>query len=160
MLAYQFVSVVILKSSDVDVGDELPRSVNIEALVESPNSSPVELKTKTISVDVILVAGTTTTIISQNQAIFYDAELLAIVHRSKSRTTNLVSTVVWAWRGKRCTLGEKEDRKLQELAKRYGTSAVRFSISISEKSLFNTFLRTSCNNIPSPHSWYTCSEAN
>ena len=31
---------------------------------------------------------------------------------------------VWAWHGARCQIGEREERKLQELAKRYGTALV------------------------------------
>jgi len=32
----------------------------------------------------------------------------------------LATTAVWVWRGKRSQVGEREERKLQELAKRYG----------------------------------------
>lgn len=81
----------------------------------------------TISVDVMTITGTTASPISQTRMIFYDTEILAIVHRSKSRSSGLVSNVVWGWEGKRATLGEREQRKLQELAKRYGTSAASLS---------------------------------
>jgi hypothetical protein len=106
--------------------DDGDATVNIGPLIKPPVLFAADPKSETISVDVMLVTGTTATAIAQNEAIFYDTELLVIVHRSKSWTTSLVSSTVWAWRGKQCTLGEKEKEKLQELAKRYGTSAVRF----------------------------------
>jgi hypothetical protein len=39
-----------------------------------------------------------------------------------------VVTNVWAWIGKHATLGDKENKKLHELAKRYGTTLVRVEI--------------------------------
>lgn len=110
-----------------DDGDVLLPWVNIEPLIKPPAPTPTaNMKLETISVDILLFTGTATTTIPLSQVIFYDTELLVIVHRSKSRTTGLASTTLWAWRGKRCTLGEKENKKLRELAKRYGTPAVRF----------------------------------
>jgi hypothetical protein len=114
------------KVFDVDDGGVFLPNLNIEPLIKPPVLFSADVKSETISVDVMLVTGTTATVIPQHQAIFYDTELLVIVYRSKSRTTSLVSTIVWAWRGKRCTLGEKENKKLQELGNRYGTAAVRF----------------------------------
>lgn len=120
-----FHMVFLSKAFNADDGNVLRPSVNIESLVKPPALFSADLNSETISVDMMLVTGTTATAIPQNRAIFYDTELLAIVHRSKSRTTSLVSTTIWAWRGKRCTPGEKENKKIQELANRYGTSAVR-----------------------------------
>jgi hypothetical protein len=135
-----------------DDGDMLLSGISIEPLLKPPVVLSADPKSETISVDVMLLTGTTTTTISQSEAVFYDTELLVIIHRSKSWTTGLVSTAIWAWQGKQCTLGEKENRKLQELAKRYGTSAVRlFCISNLTCRLIR-FRRTSSNNIPSLHS--------
>jgi hypothetical protein len=78
----------------------------------------------TISVDVMAVTGGAATTISNNAHIFYDSEVLAIIYRSKSRSSGLVSTQVWGWRGKRSQIGEREERKLEELARRYGTALV------------------------------------
>lgn len=78
--------------------------------------------TQTISVDVIVIKGATASTLSQNLDIFYDTETLAVVNRTKSKSTSLASTTVWAWIGKRSHWGEKEEKKLQELAKHYGTS--------------------------------------
>ncbi|KAF8070560.1 hypothetical protein FPV67DRAFT_1027864 [Lyophyllum atratum] len=68
------------------------------------------------------ISGTTATTLAKDRTIFYDTEILAIIHRSKSQISGLVSTAIWGWEGKRAKLGEREQRKLQELAKRYGTS--------------------------------------
>ncbi|KAJ7783303.1 hypothetical protein B0H16DRAFT_1658611 [Mycena metata] len=56
--------------------------------------------------------------------IFYDTEILAIIHRSKSSSTGLINSTVWSWQGKSSNMGSNEERKLAELAKRYGTSIV------------------------------------
>jgi hypothetical protein len=78
----------------------------------------------TITIDVMQVVKSTANSISKDTNIFYDTELLAIIHRSKSKSSGLVSTKVWSWQGKRNQRGEKEERKLQDLAKRYGTTLV------------------------------------
>jgi len=114
---------VLVKVNDFDKVDAFFPDFDIEPFIKSPVLFSADLKSEAISVDVMLIMGTTATVIPRHQAIFYDAELLAVVYRSKSRITSLVSTTVWAWRGKRCTLGEKENKKLQELGKRYGTVA-------------------------------------
>jgi len=79
------------------------------------------------------IAGNTSTQISSPFNIFYDSELLAIVHRAKSKASGLVTTNVWGWHGKNRSASENEKRKLEELAKRYGTSLVQSS-SISTSS--------------------------
>lgn len=76
----------------------------------------------------MIITGNTTIPLFQEQSIFYDTEILAIIHRSKSLESGLVSTMVWIWQGKHSTLGEKEEHKLQELAKRYGTTPVSYQI--------------------------------
>ena len=143
---------VLSKVFDVDDDDAVFPSSDIELLIKPPLLFSADVKSETISVDTILVTGTTATVVSQHQAIFYDTELLAIVYRSKSRTTGLASTTVWAWRGKRCILGEKENKKLQELGQRYGTAVVRF-LCIPYISRLMDFYRTLYNNIPNLRSW-------
>ncbi|KAG5648543.1 hypothetical protein DXG03_003154 [Asterophora parasitica] len=100
-----------------------PPGFNIEPLLKY-NTRPVQLEpgTTTISVEVMAITGTTASNVTKDLAIFYDTEILAIIHRSKSKLSGLVSTAVWGWEGKRATLGEREQRKLQELAQRYGTT--------------------------------------
>jgi hypothetical protein len=78
----------------------------------------------TISIDVMHVAKSAANSIAKDTNVFYDTEVLAIIHRSKSKSSGLVSTKVWSWQGKRCQCGDQEDRKLQEIAKRYGTTLV------------------------------------
>jgi hypothetical protein len=102
-----------------------PTRASIEMIFKSHQHSAIPSPTsQSISVDVMIITGTTATSLSQEQTIFYDTEILAIVYRSKSLETGLVSTMVWGWQGKRGNLGEREQRKIQDLAKRYGTTAV------------------------------------
>ncbi|KAI8993829.1 hypothetical protein BD414DRAFT_513494 [Trametes punicea] len=77
-----------------------------------------------VSLDVLTIVGNTASAISKDANVFYDAELLAIVHRGKARSDGLVQTKVWGWQGRRAQVGEREAQKLQELARRYGTSLV------------------------------------
>ncbi|KAL0575053.1 hypothetical protein V5O48_006898 [Marasmius crinis-equi] len=77
-----------------------------------------------ISVDVMHIQGNTSTPLSQDVNIFYDTEVLALVHRYKSKSSGLVATAVWGWFGKNSQPGERERNKLEELAKRYGTSII------------------------------------
>jgi hypothetical protein len=106
------------------VDEPLPR-IDIGAIANAdahrfmPN--PCE---STITVDVMHIAKSTATSISKDTHVFYDTEILAVIHRYKSKSSGLVSTKVWSWQGKRSRCGEKEDRKLQELAKRYGATLV------------------------------------
>jgi len=66
--------------------------------------------------------------VSKMPYVFHDTEILAIVHRVKSKASGLASTSVWCWLGKQSSLRDREEKKLHELSKRYGTSAVRFSV--------------------------------
>ena len=75
------------------------------------------------------IIGTTATALKDDTHIFYESEVLAIVHRYKTKSSGLVGTTVWGWRGKRSQLGEREDRKLKDLARHYGTSVVWPSLS-------------------------------
>ena len=83
---------------------------------------------RTVSVEVLCVEGNATSEVPKgpdNVFIFYDEETLAVVHRAKSRSSGLVATKVWCWRGKKAEAGETEDKKLEELAKRYGTALLK-----------------------------------
>ncbi|KAG9316307.1 hypothetical protein JVU11DRAFT_2338 [Chiua virens] len=91
------------------VEEPLP-SVDVAALLQMERRAEFvpNPDLRTVSVEVIM---------------FYDAEVLVIVNRAKSRESGLVTTQVWCWKGKRCRFGEKEEKKVGELARRYGTSA-------------------------------------
>ena len=83
---------------------------------------------RTVSVEVLCVEGNAMSEVPKgpdNVFIFYDEETLAVVHRAKSRSSGLVATKVWCWRGKKAEAGEVEDKKLKELAKRYGTGQLK-----------------------------------
>ncbi|KAI0297169.1 hypothetical protein BC826DRAFT_1090943 [Russula brevipes] len=54
-------------------------------------------------------------------SIFYDSEVLAIVHRVKAKPSGLVETMLWGWQGRRSQIGEREQRKLKDMARHYGT---------------------------------------
>ena len=57
--------------------------------------------------------------------IFYESELLAVVHRSKSRETGLVSSTVWGWQGR--SWADERGRglaKLKDIGGRLSTGVV------------------------------------
>lgn len=84
-----------------------------------------------MSVEVINIVGGVATTITDNAHIFYDGEILAIVHRAKSRSLGLVTTNVWSWRGLRSQAGAQEERRLQELAKRFNSDLVFIVFKLS-----------------------------
>ncbi|KJA28999.1 hypothetical protein HYPSUDRAFT_128486 [Hypholoma sublateritium FD-334 SS-4] len=98
--------------------------INVTELLKSPlRLSSSVADAQTISVELLLLIGTTAAPIKEPINVFYESEILTIVHRTKSRSSGLASTFVWCWLGRRSTLGEREERKLHDMAKRYGTSA-------------------------------------
>lgn len=56
--------------------------------------------------------------------VFYDEETYVIVHRAKSRSSGLVDTKVWVWRGQKVVKDELGEVKVKEFGKRYNTSLV------------------------------------
>lgn len=75
----------------------------------------------TVSIDVMSVTGATATSVKGDTSVFYDSEILAVVHRAKATSSGLVETTLWAWRGRRSQVGEREQRKLKDMARHYGT---------------------------------------
>lgn len=110
----------------VDHDDPPLPKINIDALLRAhqPSTSNTIADATTISVEVMIISGNNAIAISQDPEIFYDAEVLAVIHRSKSKSTGLVSTAVWGWFGKNSQVSELERSKLEELSKRYGTTLV------------------------------------
>ncbi|CAK5281754.1 unnamed protein product [Mycena citricolor] len=98
----------------------LPR-VDISCLRNYVSPAPAGIQT--IQVDVLSISGSSAAPLGLVQT-FYDTEVLAIIHRSKSSATGLIESRVWSWQGKNSILGSPEERKLAELAKRYGTVTV------------------------------------
>ena len=106
--------------------DEPLPHVNVEALYRAPRAiHKPDPDVVTISVDVMTVVGSTATAVNADVFVFYDSEVLAVIHRAKVKSSGLVATRVWAWHGKRAQTSEKESQKVQELARRYGTTPVR-----------------------------------
>lgn len=93
--------------------------------VERPTEFVPNPDLRTVSVEVMSVIHTSAVPVQRDTNIFYDAELLVIVHRAKSRESGLVTTQVWCWKGKKSHFEEKEEKKVGEIARRYGTMAVR-----------------------------------
>ena len=99
--------------------------VNVDALYNAPRPKYTpDPDLVTISVDVMVIAGSAATAINKDAHVFYDSELLTVIHRAKVKSSGLVATMVWAWRGRRAETGEREVQKVQELARRYGTTPV------------------------------------
>ncbi|KII92264.1 hypothetical protein PLICRDRAFT_50680 [Plicaturopsis crispa FD-325 SS-3] len=104
------------------VDEPLPE-VDIATVLEARISPFVPTEnSQDISVDVMSIVGNTFSAIAKDINVFYETEVLAIVHRSKSKSSGLVTSKVWGWRGRQSQLGEREEHKLHELAKRYGTT--------------------------------------
>lgn len=99
--------------------------VNIDALIDY--QAPLvnsDRDSHMVSIDVTKITGATATAIPNDTNIFYDSEVLAIICRSKSKSSGLVATTIWGWQGKRSHMSDKEEQKFQDLAKRYGTAVV------------------------------------
>ena len=100
-------------------------SIDISQLLQPQQSFPVSSSdSKTISVDVFSVDGSSCDVVTHDADVFYDSELLAIAHRYASTSNGLASTRLWVWYGKKCISGEREEYKVQEFAKRYDTEPV------------------------------------
>jgi len=76
---------------------------------------------RTISVEVLSISGNSATTLTTDAHIFYEAETVAVIHRAKSKSSGLVVTKVWNWRGRKRDKDDGSERKLQELAKRFNT---------------------------------------
>jgi hypothetical protein len=103
----------------------------------------------TISTEVMIVTGGNATVMAKDVHILYDTEIIAVIQRNKSKSKGLVMTYVWGWVGKNASFGDKEDKKLHELAKRYGTSLVSTAGLHSGHSDVHSLLRPSFNNTSS-----------
>lgn len=67
------------------------------------------------------VTGAASTGLKEDTNVFYDVETLAIVLRVKLKSSGLVETKLWGWQGRRSQIGEREQRKLKDMARHYGT---------------------------------------
>ena len=110
------------------VDEPLPKVDIVPLLNFKPSVYKPDADATTISVDVLNVAGSNATPISNDSHVFYETETLAIIYRFKAKSSGLVNTKVWVWRGSKAQAGEREEKKIQELARRYNTSLVLPSI--------------------------------
>lgn len=106
------------------VDEPLPFIKVRDLLNHKPEAFKPDSSVLTISVDVMAVAGGSAATIDSDTNIFYESELLAIVHRFKTKSSGLVATKVWGWKGKKAQMGEREERKIKDLARHHGTSMV------------------------------------
>lgn len=108
------------------VDEPLPK-VDVAALLSVKRSTGFvpNPDLRTVSVEVMSIVHTSAVPVQPDANIFYDTEVLVIVYRAKSRESGLAATKVWCWKGKKCHFEEREEKKVGELAKRYGTTAVR-----------------------------------
>jgi hypothetical protein len=112
---------------------------NLVNLNIAPWSPPSDITC--ISTEVMIVVGNNTTVVAKDTHILYDTEIVVIIQRNKSKSKGLVTTNVWGWVGKNASLGDKENKKLHDLAKRYGTSlvsAMRYYVGPKEYSIVSS----------------------
>ncbi|KAG1870181.1 hypothetical protein DFJ58DRAFT_42596 [Suillus subalutaceus] len=116
-------SSLVLDVVHIDHANESLPNVDVDALLKfvPPTFSP-DPKFHTISVEILSINNGTAIPVLRDTHIFYDTEVLVIVHRVKVRDSGLVSTKVWCWHGKQCQFGEREEKKADELARRYGST--------------------------------------
>ncbi|KAG9012779.1 hypothetical protein FRB93_001333 [Tulasnella sp. JGI-2019a] len=100
--------------------DPMNRYFDVKNLAHPERRFALPPNLGTISVEVLLVTGKSTSPISIDPHIFYDGEVRAIIHRYKS--IELVSTRIFGWRGRQAEVGQEEAEKLGELATRFRTS--------------------------------------
>lgn len=105
------------------VDEPLPR-MDVKALLEANTSLPFvpSPDLTTISVEVMSVLHENATLVPCDTSILYDTELLVIVYRARSHKSGLATTKVWCWQGRKSHCGIREEGKVGELARRYGTS--------------------------------------
>ncbi|KAN0105279.1 hypothetical protein V8E52_011193 [Russula decolorans] len=106
---------------EIPYNDEpLPR-VDLDKLLLPSSVYQPNTDFTTISVDVMSVTGAAATSLKNDTDVFYDSEILAIVRRVKLKSSGLVETSLWGWQGRRSQIGEREQRKLKDMGRHYGT---------------------------------------
>ncbi|CAE6417133.1 unnamed protein product [Rhizoctonia solani] len=85
-------------------------------------SFPTNLKR--ISTDVFNLSNGQAIAVPSYPCLVYESELVAIVQRVRNEANGLVLSKVWGWYGKKAQPGPREEGKLAELAKQYGTSVI------------------------------------
>lgn len=86
---------------------------------------------KRISTDLFSLLGGHATPVPNKICIVYESELIAVVQRVRNEGSGLVSNRVWGWHGRKAQPGPKDEAKLAELAKHYGTGVVSTSFALT-----------------------------
>lgn len=105
--------------------DRLPPAFNLQSVLKEVPFFP-DLNLQTISVEIFSLSNYTATAVTRAPNVFYESEVVAVIHRAKETSRQLVSNKVWIWRGKHANMGEREERKASELAERFGTTRVSY----------------------------------
>ncbi|KAA1472849.1 hypothetical protein DENSPDRAFT_778865 [Dentipellis sp. KUC8613] len=121
-------ALTLSKGSDVfkiNRDDRLLSTIDVERiLVFEPAKYIPNPDVYSISVEVLSIVGFNATLLNSDTNIFYESELLIIVHRFKVISNGLVATRMWSWRGKSNEASEREARKIDNLAKHYRTTLI------------------------------------
>jgi hypothetical protein len=95
-----------------------------QAISSNPYTFSFPTNLKRISTDVFNLSNGQATAVPSYPCLVYESELVAVVQRVRNETNGLVLNRVWGWYGKKAQVGPREEGKLAELAKQYGTSVV------------------------------------
>ncbi|CEL60808.1 hypothetical protein RSOLAG1IB_04047 [Rhizoctonia solani AG-1 IB] len=95
-----------------------------QAISSNPYTFSFPTNLKRISTDVFNLSNGQATAVPSYPCLVYESELVAVVQRVRNETNGLVLNRVWGWYGKKAQVGPREEGKLAELAKQYGTSVI------------------------------------
>ncbi|QRW21576.1 hypothetical protein RhiXN_06565 [Rhizoctonia solani] len=95
-----------------------------QAISSNPYTFAFPSNLKRISIDVFSLSNGQAAVVPSYPCLVYESELVAIVQRVRNEASGLVLSKVWGWYGKKAQPGPREEGKLAELAKQYGTSVV------------------------------------
>ncbi|CAE7094479.1 unnamed protein product [Rhizoctonia solani] len=95
-----------------------------QAINANPYNFTFPSNLKRISTDMFSLSNDRATLVTSNPCLVYDSELVAIIQRVRNETNGLVLSKVWGWCGRKAQPGGKEEGKLVELAKQYGTTVI------------------------------------
>lgn len=98
--------------------------MDVNSIPPLHESLSLPLDNTPISVEVFVVSGNASTPVTSDTNIFYDDEIRAIIHRAKIKSSGLVTTRVFGWRGRRAEVGAQEAKRLGDLSGRFGTNLV------------------------------------
>lgn len=101
---------------------KLPPPFNPQQVIKEP-PFVIDSTIQAISIEVNNISDGAIIPITHEQNIFYDTEVIVVIYRSKSNSSELVSNQAWIWRGKNSNW-DREERKATDLAGRFDKKAV------------------------------------